>query len=705
MHPGEKSQRVRKLFVIAVFFAALLSGATLAVNLPPGGAAPLSGVSGGAGPGTVILDDAVPFQVLSNGGALLFEGELRDRVVRLNATGTLAFVRQILNTTPRLNGRVVRLECGDYRSFLTNVDFSTTSLGTVRPDSASRTSNGSNISFHFDETPITGGDESKFVHVATEALHYADRGKCIVRLATGEETSVSVVRPVRHVDPGCREIDFEDLPPGMMIPAGGSFASNGVLMHLREFYWDVGSCTNPTMGGAVRVQSTDMACGSGRELQVGNVNVEFDYGAPLLGMVIYFGEYGGNVNLTVNGHCVSVPDFSDLPPVVGGVEVTVNEANPGQGCGRITLQGPIHSVSVGGQEFWIDQVLCEPDVCFDDNTPPVAEIGEPGSESCVCDPVAIHGTANDVNFDRYLLEYRLTTDPIWHPIVTSGMPVVAGLLGTWSAAGLPQGRYIIRLTAVDACGHSSTAVTVVWLGTTFDSLILRGPDNGDILGGTVCLDGTVWDNYCFDEYAVEYRPAGGTLWSPVDPSQPIYTSTVINDPFAQWDTVGLGIPDGQYALRVRARDDCDNTAEVTRDVIVDNTWPTAVITDPQPCQYVEGFVEVRGTAADANLDSWVLQYSGGAASGWVNIASGNTPVVGGVLGMWDTTALRPCAYMLRLVVVDRAVLNCNGAIRHRSEYTVSVNVGTCGDFDVDDDGDVDLFDYQWFERAFTGPLP
>jgi len=34
---------------------------------------------------------------------------------------------------------------------------------------------------------------------------------------------------------------------------------------------------------------------------------------------------------------------------------------------------------------------------------------------------------------------------------------------------------------------------------------------------------------------------------------------------------------------------------------------------------------------------------------------------------------------------------------------VSVNVGAHGDFDADNDGDVDLRDYHLFEDAFTGP--
>ena len=705
MYLTTRSPRVRNRSVVAVLAAILFPAAAMAVNLPPGGSAPLAGVFGGAGPGTVIHDPSIPFQIHSAGGELLFEGSLRDRVLRLNATGTLVFVRQISDTNGRSKEAVAQVMCGDYSSFLTDVDFSTSSLGTVTPDSASRTSNGAFVAFHFNQTPIFGRQDSKFFYTKTEALEFADGGKCVIRLLSGEEVSVPVVRPVRRVEPGCRPIDFEDLALGTEIPAGGTFASNGVLMHLEEFYWDVGSCTNPTPGNFARIVDWGEACGSGNELTVNNVNVRFDYGEPLTDLVIHFGEMGGNVNLIVNGQCVSEHNLSDVPPVLGGVSISVDESNPGQGCGKIMLHGPIFNVSIGGQEFWIDDIECTPDVCLEDETPPIAEIDQPTSEICVCAPVEIIGTADDANFDHYVLEYRRTTDPTWNLINASAAPVVGGLLGVWNAAGLPQGRYLIRLTVSDACGHSETAVSMVWLGTTFDTLTVREPDDGDIVGGLVCVDGTAWDNYCFDRYVVEYQPAGGVDWDPVDPANPVYTTTVINDPIAHWETVDLSLPDGDYLLRARGADDCGNTAEEVREVVVDNTWPVAVITSPAPCDYVDGVVDVIGTALDQHIANWTLQYTGGEESGWVTIDSGTSSVVDGVLGAWDTTALPPCAYTLRLVVRDSVKINCNDAIHHWSEYTASVNVGACGDFDVDDDGDVDLFDYSWFERAFTGPQP
>ncbi len=679
-----------------------------AVDLPPGGAVGLSGVSGGPGPGSVVHDDLIPFEIRDTNNALLFAGELQNRVVRRDATGTLAFVYAIRNTEPGLNGAVDEVHTKDFATFLTDVEYSTTSLGTIAPTRAQRTTDGSTVTFLFGGSTVTPGTESRFMHISTEAIDFELNGSTKLTLQSGESVTLTTAMPVRRVEPGCREIDFEDLSPGTTFPVGAAFATNGVLLRVREFYFYSGidACVDSFTGGHARVMDSNMACGSGNELGVNNVNIEFDYGVPLTELVIHYGEYGGNINLEINGECHNAPNFADLPVVIGGVQVSaVDNGTPGNSCGRLTLEGPINGVRIGGQELWIDDIFCAEDVCADDLEPPIAELDEPPPASCVCDPVTITGTADDANFDRYRLEYQPAGGGTWSLINESTTAVVNGVLGVWNAGGLSQGYYLIRLTVFDVCRQSSTAVRLVWLGTEFDNLTIREPDNGDVVGRTVCIDGTVWDNACFDEYVVEYRPAGGGTWMPVEPGTPVYTSTVINDPFAHWETDTLGLPDGDYLLRVTAVDDCGNEKQEMREVVVDNTAPIAEITSPEPCSFVEGLVEIRGTALDDNLGSWVVQYTGGGESSWVTIASGNTPVVDDVLAVWDTSSLDPCPYTLRLIVRDEAVLDCNGAINHRTEYTVSVNVGQCRPFDADGDGDVDLHDVGAMQLAFTGPLP
>ncbi len=497
---------------------------------------------------------------------------------------------------------------------------------------------------------------------------------------------------------GCRPVDFEDLRMGATLPYGTAVTSNGVLLSMREFFWGPGGCTNPTTNGNASVSGQGAACGSKGELWINNVNVHFDYGAPLSRVQFSYGEFGGNVNLIVNGSCVNRANFADLPPSLGGVQITVKPPDkPGQGCGIVLLEGIIHSFAIGGQELAIDDVLCE----GLDVTPPIAEITKPSGFECVCSPVEIIGTANDPDgaLAQYTLSYTRDSASGWTVFATGTTPVVNGVLGVWDATGLPEGYYLIRLVVTNAAGLTASDTTSLWLDQQFDNFQLRSPGSGAVLGGTVCFDGTVWD-HCSLEYRVEFSPDGGSYW-PVDPGTPVYTTKVINDPFAHWDTVGTGVPDGKYFIRITAEDQCGHQERTELELIIDNTPPTSVIKSPEPCACLEGRVEISGIAEDANLDYWVLEYTGGDASGWVRIASGNSPV-SGVIAVWDTSSLRPCAYTIRLRVVDKAVVSCNSLRRHRTDAMVSVIVGQCGLLcenpicpnpgDLNGDGTVDLSD-------------
>lgn len=345
------------------------------------------------------------------------------------------------------------------------------------------------------------------------------------------------------------------------------------------------------------------------------------------------------------------------------------------------------------------------DPCANETTPPVAELTQPPElgAGCLCDSVSIQGSAYDPDgtFKKYMVEYRATGGASWTLIASSTTPVVNGVLGTWNTTGLSQGYYVLRLTVTNICGMTSTADRVVFIDKVFDSLQVRYPGNGAIVSGTVCLDGTVFDSWCFQSYTAEYRPAGGGAYSPVDPAYPVYTASVVNDPFASWNTRGLSLPDGDYNLRVIGTTTCGHTAMDTRTVTLDNTPPVAAITDPLNCERVSGLVQIVGTAYDAHLAGWVLQYTGGSASGWVTIASGNASIINGVLAIWDTRGLPACAYTLRLLVTDAAVPDCGSPLRAQAEFLVSVPVGLVLPGDTNCDGVVDFGDINPFVHCLS----
>jgi hypothetical protein len=108
---------------------------------------------------------------------------------------------------------------------------------------------------------------------------------------------------------------------------------------------------------------------------------------------------------------------------------------------------------------------------------------------------------------------------------------------------------------------------------------------------------------------------------------------------------------------------------------------TVSIDAPAPCTVRHGLVNVLGTVAGPGLNSWTLDYTGGAADTWVPLAASNAPVNAALLAAWNTSGLAACGYTLRLRVDD-----VGGQIERLRSLVLSA-VG-----DVNLDGVVDFTD-------------
>lgn len=161
-------------------------------------------------------------------------------------------------------------------------------------------------------------------------------------------------------------IDFEDLPLAAEYHVGNTFTVSGVdidgttvdvnvvvkAFQAENLTW----CGTPGYDcGCATVEEGLEAGGAGQEMGVGNVNLGLSYNGPWEVLYLQFGEYGGNINIDVNGVFENVDDFDDLPPLIGGVSVSVVNGS-GQYKGSLTLSGTINSFEIGGQELWIDNV-------------------------------------------------------------------------------------------------------------------------------------------------------------------------------------------------------------------------------------------------------------------------------------------------------------------------------------------------------------
>lgn len=149
-------------------------------------------------------------------------------------------------------------------------------------------------------------------------------------------------------------IYFDGLTLGTTYGVGDVFADHCAKIFVKQFQWWNLIWTS---GGHASVQNGGLAGGAGNEIAVNNVNLAFDFGASYSNLTLRFGEYGGNLNIEINGVLKNFADFINIDGGnIGGVTVAVASGGFGNDQGSLALSGTISSFSVGGQELWIDNV-------------------------------------------------------------------------------------------------------------------------------------------------------------------------------------------------------------------------------------------------------------------------------------------------------------------------------------------------------------
>jgi hypothetical protein len=148
-------------------------------------------------------------------------------------------------------------------------------------------------------------------------------------------------------------INFGGLPLNRIYTVGNAFVASGTGITVRSFVWGNGISTNR---GFAQVQNRGLAGGSGNEMAVNNASLAFRLRGRTRALMLRFGEYGGNLNITINGHFVNFNNFADINGAsISGVNVSVTNGL-GNDIGQLVLTGPITSFAIGGQELWIDDM-------------------------------------------------------------------------------------------------------------------------------------------------------------------------------------------------------------------------------------------------------------------------------------------------------------------------------------------------------------
>jgi hypothetical protein len=90
----------------------------------------------------------------------------------------------------------------------------------------------------------------------------------------------------------------------------------------------------------------------------------------------------------------------------------------------------------------------------------IAQITSPTEGQTINGLVAVTGTADQVQFDRWELAYGPDPNPndAWQPFASGDQPVINGTISTWNTGVIADGGYMLRLRAVRKDSNFSEAI-------------------------------------------------------------------------------------------------------------------------------------------------------------------------------------------------------------------------------------------------------
>ncbi|MFQ6113614.1 MAG: FlgD immunoglobulin-like domain containing protein [bacterium] len=166
-------------------------------------------------------------------------------------------------------------------------------------------------------------------------------------------------------------VDFQSLVLGTQYgtPVGNTpgqiiFTENGIPVSVDNFNFVTGGVTF----NLCQVDPAFAGFGTGNTMQTNNINLFFDFTA--LGFApnrvsFEFADKGGDENISVNGQLpIFAGELIAAPPAIApGVTLSISTRQIQDGiAGTVVLTGPVNTLLIGGQEFWLD------DVCAEDTT-------------------------------------------------------------------------------------------------------------------------------------------------------------------------------------------------------------------------------------------------------------------------------------------------------------------------------------------------
>lgn len=296
-----------------------------------------------------------------------------------------------------------------------------------------------------------------------------------------------------------------------------------------------------------------------------------------------------------------------------------------------------------------------------DNTAPYVEITSP-LVSLINTNGEVRVTATDANLRHYWV--KITKDGT---IVFNKTILSSGVTNHLVYTATDDGVYEVTLAARDTVGggsntgnRSANVTKTFTIDKTAPTLELVTPQHGDIVSGTVELKATC-DEEC--NYVNFWWRAEGESYSNVSPDRR-YHYVHDNGTEFTWDLDTLAaelwgsdgtylMNDGAYYMYAATKDLAGNwvrTPEIA--FTVDNTAPTAAITDPLDGAYVNGVVTITATADDGT-GSGIDRVEFWHKNLFNNFCTDND-VNDGISCDWDTVGLSDGPHTIYVMAYDKA---------------------------------------------------
>lgn len=145
-------------------------------------------------------------------------------------------------------------------------------------------------------------------------------------------------------------------------PGDVIFTENGITVTLEKFQQ-----VNGGIGfNEAYVDGVLIPGGATQSLRTNNIAIRFDFtglGYQPNGASFSYLDFGGSEHLAANDDAPLAGGIDSMTGMItGGTTVAVTPGASGTSStpGKVMLAGPMKSLSVGGQEFWIDAVCAEP---------------------------------------------------------------------------------------------------------------------------------------------------------------------------------------------------------------------------------------------------------------------------------------------------------------------------------------------------------